>query len=136
MLPLRVCVDVDDVDRAIAFFTEGLGLRVGRRFDRQWVEILGASAAIDLLANAEGTEATAEAGNLRTYRRHWTPVHLDFVVDDLDAAVVRAVAAGARLERPVREEVYGRLANLSDPFGNGICLLEMNARGYDALISA
>jgi predicted enzyme related to lactoylglutathione lyase len=131
---LRVCVDVDDVEKGIAFFTKGLGLHVGRRFDDQWVELLGASAPIDLLANVAGTSGGPGRELRRDFGRHWTPVHLDFVVDDIEAAVARAVAAGATLERPVRDEPYGRLANLADPFGNGICLLQMSERGYDALV--
>jgi predicted enzyme related to lactoylglutathione lyase len=60
-------------------------------------------------------------------------VHVDLCVDDIDTAVARALAEGATLERPIRAEPYGRLANLADPFGHGLCLLELNARGYDAI---
>ncbi len=131
---LRVCIDVDDVDKGIAFFTKGLDLRVGRRLGDQWVELLGASAPLDLLSHCDGSEAVPGRALRRDFGRHWTPVHLDFVVEDVDAAVARAVSAGATLERPVRDEPYGRLANLADPFGNGICLLQMSERGYDALV--
>lgn len=136
MIEMRACVDVDDIEKGIAFYTRALGLRVGRRFDRYWAELLGATSPIDLLETRAGTRASPGAVARRDFGRHWTPVHLDFVVDDLDAAVARAVEAGAALERPVRDEPYGRLANLADPFGHGICLLEMNARGYDALLDA
>jgi len=134
MLGIRICIDVQDLERAIAFFTDGLGLRLGRRFDAQWAEILGASCPIDLLANPAGSRPVEGLDSVRDYARHWTPVHLDFVVPDVNAAVTRAVAAGAVLERPVRDEPYGKIAGLADPFGNGICLLEMSARGYDALV--
>jgi uncharacterized glyoxalase superfamily protein PhnB len=60
-------------------------------------------------------------------------VHLDVVVADLDAAVGRAIAAGAVLERPVQEQPWGRMANLGDPFGHGFCLIEFRGRGYDEL---
>jgi predicted enzyme related to lactoylglutathione lyase len=59
-------------------------------------------------------------------------VHLDFLVDDVDAAVVRAVAAGAKLERPAETHAWGRIAILADPFGHGFCLLAPSGRGYDA----
>jgi len=134
MLAIRICIDVDDLDRAIAFFTEGLGLQLGRRFDAQWAEILGASSPIDLLANPTGSRPVKDSNAMRDYARHWTPVHLDFVVSDVNAAVARAVAAGAVLERPLRDEPYGQIAGLADPFGNGICLIQMSARGYDALL--
>jgi len=46
----------------------------------------------------------------------------------------RAVAAGAKLEAPAKDAVYGRIAMLADPFGHGFCLLQFNERGYDALL--
>lgn len=131
---LRVNVDVDDVEKAIAFYRDGLGLRVGRRFDDEWVELLGAPVPIDLLRNDAGTRPTSGSAT-RTYERHWTPVHLDFVVDDLDAAVQRAVAAGARIEKPIGNKKWGRIAILADPFGHGLCLLQFTGRGYDALLN-
>jgi predicted enzyme related to lactoylglutathione lyase len=60
-------------------------------------------------------------------------VHLDFVVPDLHTALERACAAGARLEHDVRTEKWGRIALLSDPFGNGFCLIEFSGRGYDEI---
>lgn len=40
-------------------------------------------------------------------------------VEDVDALVARAVAAGATLLRPVTDEFYGdRVAALQDPFGH------------------
>jgi predicted enzyme related to lactoylglutathione lyase len=79
---------------------------------------------------------TVGAGSdLRRYERHWTPFHLDVVVEDVDAAVERAVAAGAKIEAPAREAPYGRIAMLADPFGHGFCLLQLSERGYDALLA-
>jgi len=62
-------------------------------------------------------------------------VHLDFVVADVEAAAARAVAAGATLERPIQDAPWGRMANLADPFGHGLCLLEFRGRGYDEVSS-
>jgi catechol 2,3-dioxygenase-like lactoylglutathione lyase family enzyme len=134
-MQLLVNLDVDDMERAVEFYTKGLGLEVGRRFDNGFVELLGAQAAIYLLLKAANSKpfATARAG--RDYSRHWTPVHLDFVVPDLDAALVRAEGAGALLEGAPSEHAYGRLALLSDPFGHGFCLLEFRGKGYDELPS-
>jgi hypothetical protein len=104
---------------------------VGRRFDG-WIELVGAGAPIYLLPKAAGTQAFPK-GSRRTYARHWTPVHLDFVVPDIAKALARASAAGARLERDVTKHPYGRLALLADPFGNGFCLIEFTGRGYDEI---
>lgn len=60
-------------------------------------------------------------------------MHLDVAVDDLDAAVARALAAGAIQEAPIATAAWGSIATLSDPFGNGFCLLQFSARGYDAI---
>ena len=45
-----------------------------------------------------GSVAAPAVDQAPGHARHWTPVHLDFVVDDLQAAVANAVAAGATLE--------------------------------------
>lgn len=135
MREIRVCIDVDDLDRAVAFYRDVLGLTVGRRLSNDWVEMTGATSPIDLLRTPAGSSPSAALPNAtRAYGRHWTPVHLDFVVDDIDEAVARATSAGATLDRPIQDQPYGRLANLADPFGHGICLLEMNEAGYDALL--
>lgn len=129
---LRVCIDVDDLDAAIGFYTKGLGLTVGRRAGDTWVELLGAPVPLDLLLKPPGTAAFPTGTRaLRAYERHWTPVHLDVVVEDVDAAVRRAVAAGARVDRPIERQRWGRIAILADPFGHGLCLLQFEGRGYD-----
>jgi predicted enzyme related to lactoylglutathione lyase len=130
---LLVNLDVFDIERAVTFYTEGLGLRVGRRFDAGFVELLGGDVPIYLLAKDAGSLPFADAEEGRDYARHWTPVHLDFVVEDLDAALAQARRAGARFEGAVSEHVYGRLALCSDPFGHGFCLLQLRNGGYDAL---
>ena len=42
-------LDVDDIERAVAFYTQAFELRVGRRFDGEFVELLGAEAPVYLL---------------------------------------------------------------------------------------
>jgi predicted enzyme related to lactoylglutathione lyase len=131
---LYVCIDVDDVERGIAFYTQGLGLALGRRFDAGWVELEGGPVPIDLLGRPKGSPTNSSPGAAaRDYRRHWTPVHLDFVVDDLDAAVRRATEAGATVEGDMGSYPWGRIARLADPFGHGFCLLEFRGRGYGEL---
>jgi predicted enzyme related to lactoylglutathione lyase len=131
---ILVNIDVPDTEAAIAFYTRGLGLRLGRRFDADFVELLGASSPIYLLRKAAGSAPFVDAPP-RSYARHWSPVHLDFVVDDIDAAVARAVAAGATQESPISEHAYGRLALFADPYGNGFCLLQFTGAGYDAIVT-
>ena len=131
-MELLINIDLDDLAKGIAFYTTALGLRVGRRF-AFGVELLGASSPIYLLAKDEGTQASPMSTDLRRYRRHWTPVHLDVVVDDVGEAVGRALEAGATLEGDIRVEAWGRIASMADPFGNGICFLQFLDRGYDEI---
>jgi predicted enzyme related to lactoylglutathione lyase len=131
-MQLVVNIDVDDLDEAIAFYSDGLGLRLERRlFDATVAEMSGASCTIQLLQKAAGTAPAPAVSGARGYDRHWTPVHLDFVVEDIARAVERAVDAGATLEGAVRSYAWGRLATMSDPFGHGFCLVQLTGRGYD-----
>ena len=135
-MDLLVNIDVDDLDRAIGFYTTAFELSVGRRFGADGVELLGGSAPIYLLVKAAGSRASSASSQLRSYDRHWTPVHLDIVVNDIDAAVERATAVGATLEQPVRSSNWGKLALLCDPFGHGFCLVQFVGRGYDEIAAA
>ncbi len=131
-MSLLLNIDVPDVETGVRFYTTAFGLTVGRRFGTDFVELLGWPAAVYLLTKKAGT--VGAGGDLRRYDRHWTPVHPDIVVKNVDAAVTRAVAAGAKLEAPAKDTAYGRIAMLADPFGHGFCLLQFNDKGYDALL--
>jgi predicted enzyme related to lactoylglutathione lyase len=128
-------IDVDDLARASDFYCRALGLRTGRRFGNWGVELLGASTAIYLLEKGSGTRPSPDSPGRREYIRHWTPVHLDFVVPDLASALAQARNAGAALEGKVRTHNWGRIAVMADPFGHGFCLIEFLGRGYDEIAS-
>jgi predicted enzyme related to lactoylglutathione lyase len=130
MADLLVNIDVDDLEKAIAFYTVGLGLRVSRRLGPDIAELRGASALVYLTAQPSGTLPASGSGATRDYRRHWTPIHLDFVVPELEPAIERARSAGAALEGGIREFAWGRYAVLADPFGHGFCVLQFKGRGY------
>jgi predicted enzyme related to lactoylglutathione lyase len=118
-------IDVDDLDRAVAFYSSGLGFVEQRRlFNGSVSELLAGSALVYLAAKPAGTPPFLGSSETRRYSRHWTPVHLDLVVPDIDAAVARAERAGAKLEGSIRTQVAWREAHMSDPFGHGFCLLE------------
>lgn len=130
MTGLLVNVDVPDLEAAIRFYTEGLGLRLHRRLAPDIAELRGAAAPLFLIEHAPGSTPVAGAGDGRAYGRHWTPVHLDFVVPDLEAAVRRATACGAAAEGEVRVFTWGRYQVMADPFGHGFCLLSFVAEDY------
>ena len=87
-----------------------------------------------LLEKEAGSSATPVTSLPRDYRRHWTPVHLDLVVPDVEAATRKAIAAGATLEGPIQSHAWGRLVSFSDPFGHGFCLLQWMRGGYDEAV--
>lgn len=130
---LLVNIDVENLEQATQFYCEALGLRVGRRFEG-WTELVGLSAPIYLLPKAAGTPVSPKSDEKRDYRRHWTAVHLDFVVKDLERAIALAKAAGAGVESEIQTHAWGRIALMADPFGNGFCLLQFSGRGYDEIV--
>ncbi|MCQ4264650.1 glyoxalase [Stutzerimonas stutzeri] len=128
-----VNLDVDDLEQAVDFYGSVFGLQVGRRLGTFAVEMLGGPTPIYLLLKEAGSAATPGAVQSRDYGRHWTPIHLDFVVENIEAATARAVAHGARLEQPIVAKAGHKLALMADPFGHGFCLLQFVGQGYDEL---
>ena len=125
-------IDVPNLEQAIRFYEAAIGLRLSRRlFGDTVAEMMGASSPIYLIAKPENSAPIPEPGPGRTYQRHWTPVHLDFVVDNLGKAIEKAEKAGAKLETAPQSFAWGALATLSDPFGHGLCLLQWSGTGYD-----
>jgi len=84
---ILVNIDVPDLEHAIGFYQAAFGLTLNRRLGATGAELLGADAPIYLLEKAAGTPAAGAVRQPRDYARHWTPVHLDVVVDDVDSAV-------------------------------------------------
>lgn len=130
-MALLVNINVPDLARAITFYREAFGLAVTRRLGAEAVELGGWPVRLYLLQKPEGSLAAAD--RLRRYDRHWTPVHLDVVVPDIENALARAEAAGARAETEIRTAAWGKIAVLADPFGHGFCLIEFLGRGYDEI---
>ena len=54
-------------------------------------------------------------------------------MDAVDAALATALGAGARQEGEIRDEAWGRIVQISDPFGHGWCLIQFLGNGYDEI---
>lgn len=132
-MDLLINIDVPDLQPARDFYCAAFGLAPGRRLGDDALELTGGPVAIWLLARGQGTLPARGADGPRRYQRHWTPVHLDFAVPDLDAARQRVLAAGATEEAPVASLAWGRLGLFADPFGHGFCLVQFVGRGYDEI---
>ena len=62
-IDLLVNIDVDNLDKAIAFYTDAFDRRVGRRFGDAGVELLGASSPFYLLVKPAGSKASIATPN-------------------------------------------------------------------------
>lgn len=123
-MKLIINIDVPDLGPAIEFYTRALGLTHNRTLDQDTAELTGAAATIYLLQKAGGTPAVKAPPVDREYVRHWTPVHFDLVVPDVDAAAGRALAAGAKQETGHIDWRGSRCLSFSDPFGHGFCFIQ------------
>ena len=133
-MAMLVNIEVEDLDTAIQFYQNAVGLKFQRRlFDSTVAEMGGVSSLVYLVQKRRDSSPSRDTDQVRDYRRHWTPVHLDFVVPELQPAVDRAVRAGAKIEGGVQVFSWGRMATMSDPFGNGLCLVQWTDGGYDAV---
>ena len=47
-----------------------------------------------------------------------TPISIHVDVKDVDSFFARAVKAGAKVLQPIKDEPYGRICKLEDPFGH------------------
>ena len=127
-----VNIDVPALGPAIDFYQAALGLRLNRLIDEDVAELTGASSVIYLLVHPAGSPPARGLALARHYSRHWTPVHMDFVVDDVAAAARQALAAGATQESDCVQWMGSRCITFADPFGHGFCLIEFAAETYDA----
>jgi predicted enzyme related to lactoylglutathione lyase len=125
-LKLILNIDVPDLEPAIRFYTRALGLTHSRTLDDDTAELTGASATVYLLRKSAGTPAVKTPPIDRDYARHWTPVHFDLVVPDVDVAAGRALAAGAKQDTAHVDWHGSRCMSFSDPFGHGFCFIQFD----------
>lgn len=128
-MKLIVNIDVPELRPAIEFYCAALGVKHSRTLDGDTAELNGASTTFYLLQKPPAIETVRDPGITRDYRRHWTPVHFDLVVPDVDAAAARAVAAGARRETGHIDWRGSRCISLGDPFGHGFCFIQFGRTG-------
>lgn len=124
---ILINIDVPALPPAIEFYTKAFGLSVNRVIDDDVAELTGGSSTLYLLAHPANSDAGPAP---RHYARHWSPVHLDFVVDDLAAATARVVKAGAKQESQCVVWRGSQCITFADPFGHGFCLIQFDDDGY------
>ena len=125
-----VNIDVPNLAEGIAFYTNALVLKLSRILDDDTAELVGASSVIYLLEKPAESSTSKHSLSNRNYVRHWTPVHIDFVVENLNAAKERALNAGAKCEGECDEWKGSKCITFSDPFGHGFCLITFEDETY------
>ncbi len=103
---------VTDMDRAVAFYQEVVGLRLLARHDSNWAELDAGPVRLALHGTREG--APVETGGTAAA----------FRVDDLDATQAALRARGVEFVHQGEVEEYGRFALFPDPDGNLIEVIE------------
>ena len=118
-----VSVDVPNLEEGLRFYCNAFELTEIARPIATYVILKCGEAQIGIMEKPAGTKPAMGSDDLRRYERHWTPVHIDFHVDDFKAALARALNAGAKCEQ--KFDMPGRppIAFCSDPFGNGFCVV-------------
>lgn len=123
-------IDVPLLEPAIAFYCNAFDLKLERLLDDDVAELTGASTRVYLLQQAEDSIPSEFTSDVRHYQRHWTPIHIDIVVDDLVSAAERVIKAGAKMESECIEWRGSRCISFADPFGHGFCLIQFEQGSY------
>ncbi|HEX5100725.1 MAG TPA: VOC family protein [Polyangiaceae bacterium] len=121
---VNLSIDVPDLEAGLRFYAAVFGfVETARPFPT--MAVLDANnVTVCMHAKPAGTKSSLAAGfELRHYERHWTPVHLDFDVPDLDAVLAKVRAGGGTIENEFRNQGPKPVAFCSDPFGNGFCVI-------------
>jgi len=107
-----VQLPVPDLDAALAFYRDRLGHELVWRSD--------AAAAVRL------PDGDAEL----VLQLERPEPEVDFLVASVEQAVVDVVAAGGTVVAPVSDIPVGRVARVSDPFGNVLTLVDLSKGRY------
>ena len=118
-----VSIDVPLLDEGLRFYCDALGLAEIARPVATYAILKCGSSEIGLIEKSAGTKPAVGTDEVRRYERHWTPVHIDFHVDDFEAFLTKAVNAGAKCEQRFAAGGRPPIAFCSDPFGNGFCVV-------------
>src|SRR5688572_22813153 len=103
MVRVSICIDVPDLSAATAFYCDVLGCSVERQQGSHGTLSAG-GMRLQLLLKEAGTAATGNGTCYRTYERHWTPVHLDVDVEDIDATLAVVTRSSGTVESVQRGE--------------------------------
>ncbi len=111
----NVTVMVSDMDRAIKFYVEGLGLKQKFRHENDWTEVETPGLTIGLhLADKMGVKPGKSES-----------LSIGFTVDRLETEMDRLKKKGVAFSPRIVDEGPVRLAFFGDPDGNPLYLCEV-----------
>lgn len=123
MLKVSICIDVADLKLGTQFYCEALGCTLEKEHASHNTLSAG-GVVIHIAEKDDGSRATPGGEGVRNYGRHWTPVHLDFDVQDVAQSVELVKRLGGVVESEKSGD-WGNAAFCADPFGNGLCLIHI-----------
>lgn len=110
---------VSDMDRAIRFFTEILGLGLEQRFGNDWATIKTLNGLSIGLHPASEQSPAGRKGSIT----------IGFNLDEpIDKAVDRLKKQGVKFTREIFEDGFSRIAHFTDPDGNEFYIIEFRAQ--------
>jgi len=109
---------VSNMDTAVRFYTEALGLKLTNRFGNDWATVdAGTGLTIGLHPSSEKYPAPGTKGSMM----------LGLEIDEpIDKVIARLAQKGVRMSSNVERTMAGSFAHLQDPDGNEIYLWETN----------
>jgi catechol 2,3-dioxygenase-like lactoylglutathione lyase family enzyme len=108
---------VDDVGRAVDFYTEHFGFERGHDASPAFAEVLRGNLRL-LLAGPKSSAGRPMPDGRTPEPGGWNRIH--FVVDDIEAEVERLRTAGVRFRNEIVSGPGGRQILVDDPAGNPI----------------
>ena len=122
MIKISVSIDVSNLKQAETFYTEALGCKKLRDQGENMSVISTENCDIYLQEKEAGTKPTPSEEIVRDYARHWSPIHLDFLTENVDDVLKKILRLGGQHEGGESGD-WGSIAYCVDPFGNGFCLI-------------
>lgn len=109
---------VSDMNRAIRFFTETLGLTLEQRFGNDWASVKTLNGLSIGLHPASEESPAGRKGSIT----------IGFNLDEpIDKAVDRLKKQGVIFTKEIFQDGYSRIANFADPDGNEFYIIELRA---------
>ncbi len=108
-------VFITDMNQALAFYTNVLGMTVKSHYGDDWAEVSAGGFDIGLHPKRESGPAPGQPGS----------IIIGLMANDLGAARVRLLEGGAKNVAEVVEGDGGNFLHFADPEGNALYLWEL-----------